>query len=245
MNGSQSGGSADVLARLVAAAIGAGFLVTVAAMPVIFSSGTERLGFEQTTVQVDGLAVVLSALVLGLSALIQAFAIRYLRGDSRQLWFVAASFLLTGFTVLMVCAGSVAVFAVAWIGAGGALVLLLATYWPLAQARRGVRSAAVRFMAADTAFVSAVVLLLAASGGDISWEQLAAVVAGLPVPVQLIVAAVLVTGALARSSQVPFQGWLPFTLAAPTPVSALMHAGVVNAGAILLFRFAPAIATHS
>lgn len=245
MYNSRSGGSAEVVARLVVTVIGVGFMVAVAAIPLVFSSTIVRVGVGQTTLQADGLAVVLSALVLGLTTLIQAFAIRYLRGDTRQLWFVAASTLLTGFTVLMVCAGSVAVFAVGWIGAGGALLLLLATYWPLSQARRGVRSTAVRFMIADTAFVLAVILLLAASGGDVSWGRLALVVAALPVPVQLIVAGLLVTGALARSSQIPFQGWLPFTLAAPTPVSALMHAGVVNAGAILLFRFAPTIAVHT
>ncbi|QNE46230.1 hypothetical protein F1C58_04430 [Glaciihabitans sp. INWT7] len=242
---SRSGGSAEVVARLVATMIGVGFVVAVAAIPVVFASTIVSVGVGQTTLQLDGLAVVLSALVLGLTTLIQAFAIRYLRGDTRQLWFVASSTLLTGFTLLMVCAGSVAVFAVGWIGAGGALLLLLATYRPLAQAQRGVRSTALRFIIADSAFVLAVILLLAASGGDVSWAQLAAVFAALPLPGELIVAALLVTGALARSSQVPFQGWLPFTLAAPTPVSALMHAGVVNAGAILLFRFAPVIAMHA
>ncbi|WP_104089455.1 proton-conducting transporter membrane subunit [Cryobacterium sp. N19] len=245
MNGNQLNQPAEVVARLVAVVMGVGFLVTVVAIPVIFSSGSLRVGIQRSTLQVDGLAVVLSALVLGLSALIQSFAIRYLRGDSRQLWFVAASALLTGFTVLMVCAGSVAVFAVGWIGAGAALVLLLGTYFPLAQARRGKRATAVRFILADAAFVSAVVVLLVAGGGDLSWARLGAVVTGLPVPVQVIVAGLLTTGAFARSSQIPFHGWLPFTLAAPTPVSALMHAGVVNAGAILLFRFAPAIALHA
>jgi NAD(P)H-quinone oxidoreductase subunit 5 len=245
MNNTRSGVLAEVVARLVATMIGVAFVIAVAAIPRVFSSPPAPVGVGQTTLHWDGLAVVLSALVLGLSTLIQAFAIRYLRGDTRQLWFVASCTLLTGFTVLMVSAGSVAVFAVGWIGAGLALLLLLGTYWPLAQARRGVRSTAVRFIIADAAFVLAVIVLLAAAGGDVSWGQLAAVCAALPLPGQLIVAALLVTGALARSSQIPFQGWLPFTLAAPTPVSALMHAGVVNAGAILLFRFAPVIAVHA
>lgn len=237
--------SVETVARLVAAVMGIGFLATVVAIPVIFSSGSVRIGIQQSTLHVDGVAVVLSALVLGLSALIQSFAIRYLRGDPRQLWFVATSSLLAGFTILMVCSGSVAVFAVGWIGAGGALILLLRTYFPLTQARRGVRATAVRFILADTAFVSAVLVLMVSGGGDLSWGRLGAVVAGLTAPVQIILASLLLASALARSSQIPFQGWLPFTLATPTPVSALMHAGVVNGGAILLFRFAPAIAVHT
>lgn len=47
---------------------------------------------------------------------------------------------------------------------------------------------------------------------------------------------------MARSVQVPFHAWLPETMDAPTPVSALLHAGIVNAGGILLIRFAPIVA---
>lgn len=239
-----AGVAADVIARIAAAAIGAGFLGSIVAAMSVVASGGGRIGVGATTLQLDALALILSLLVLGLSALIQTFAVRYLRGDSRQVWFVISTNLLTGFTVLMVCAGSVAVFALGWVGAGGALLLLLATYWPLAQARDGVRRTGLRFLVADAAFLVAVAIVLAAAKGDVSLNKVGEIAGALPLPVQLTVAALLVAAALARSSQIPFQGWLLFTLAAPTPVSALMHAGVVNAGAILLIRFAPVITPH-
>jgi NAD(P)H-quinone oxidoreductase subunit 5 len=53
------------------------------------------------------------------------------------------------------------------------------------------------------------------------------------------IALLLALAAMARSVQVPFHAWLPDTMEAPTPVSALLHAGIVNAGGILLIRFAP------
>ncbi|WP_081882352.1 proton-conducting transporter membrane subunit [Cryobacterium sp. MLB-32] len=241
-----AGARGDRAARLAAILVGVGFVATVAVAlaSVVAPHQPEQVMFGSTSVRLDALALILSMLVLGLSALIQVFAIRYLRGDLRQVWFVVAANLLTGFTVLMVCAGSVALFAVAWIGAGAALVVLLATYRPLAQARDGVRRTGFRFMIADMAFLVPVAILLVAARGDIPLDQLGAVAQSLPLPVQLTSALLLVVSALARSSQIPFHGWLPFTLAAPTPVSALMHAGVVNAGAILLIRFAPAIAPH-
>lgn len=236
----RGGGAASIAAAVVGLgflAAGAVALLRVLGRPV---SSLEPLG----AIQLDAVALTLTILVLGLSWLIQSFAVRYLRGDPRQGWFVIAANLLTAFTVLMVCAGSVAVFAVAWVGSGASLLALLATYWPLAQARDGVRRTLTRFLLADAAFLAGATILLVAAGGDAPLASLGAVTGALTLPLQLAAAALLVIGALARSSQLPFQGWLPFTLAAPTPVSALMHAGVVNAGAILLIRFSPAIAQH-
>ena len=47
--------------------------------------------------------------------------------------------------------------------------------------------------------------------------------------------------AISKSAQFPFHTWLPDTLASPTPVSALMHAGIINGGGALLLKFAPAL----
>jgi len=44
--------------------------------------------------------------------------------------------------------------------------------------------------------------------------------------------------AMMKSAIIPFHLWLPYTSEAPTPVSALMHAGVVNVGGILLNKIA-------
>lgn len=57
-----------------------------------------------------------------------------------------------------------------------------------------------------------------------------------------IIAGLVVAAALTKSAQFPFHTWLPETMEAPTPVSALMHAGIINAGGVLLWRFAPVLA---
>jgi NADH:ubiquinone oxidoreductase subunit 5 (subunit L)/multisubunit Na+/H+ antiporter MnhA subunit len=57
---------------------------------------------------------------------------------------------------------------------------------------------------------------------------------GGPVDPRLTAAGILfVLGAMTKSAQFPFHSWLPDTMEAPTPVSALMHAGIINAGGFL------------
>ncbi|MBG6056031.1 NADH:ubiquinone oxidoreductase subunit 5 (subunit L)/multisubunit Na+/H+ antiporter MnhA subunit [Salinibacterium sp. CAN_S4] len=236
--------SPNLVARVAAGLTGAGFVLATGAAISVGRTGPMNVELGTSSVQLDPLSVVLSMLVLGLSAVIQSFAVRYLRGDRRQRWFVVSATALTAATVLLVCAASVVVFAVAWVTAGAALVAALATYPELAQAREGVRRTALRFAIADAGLLVAVGVLVVAGGGDQPLSELGSIARSLAEPLGPTVAVLLVIAALAHSSQLPFHGWLPFTLAAPTPVSALMHAGVVNAGAILLVRFSPVISAY-
>ena len=54
-------------------------------------------------------------------------------------------------------------------------------------------------------------------------------------------AGLLVTAALLKSAQFPAHGWLIEVMETPTPVSALLHAGVINAGGFLILRFSGVI----
>jgi NADH:ubiquinone oxidoreductase subunit 5 (subunit L)/multisubunit Na+/H+ antiporter MnhA subunit len=54
----------------------------------------------------------------------------------------------------------------------------------------------------------------------------------------LFAAGLLALAALLKSAQFPTHGWLTEVMEAPTPVSALLHAGVINGGGFLLIRFA-------
>jgi NAD(P)H-quinone oxidoreductase subunit 5 len=57
-----------------------------------------------------------------------------------------------------------------------------------------------------------------------------------------IAAFLLILGAMAKSAQFPFHFWLPNTMETPTPVSAIMHAGIINAGGYLIIRMSPLLA---
>lgn len=236
--------TADSAARFAATVVAVGSVAAMCLVPIRLMTsheGTSLLLLESLGLNVDWLAVVVLMLVLGLSALIQFFAVRYLRGDARQRWFVVTANLVTASTAVMVCANTILGFGLSWVAAGASLVALLAMYSHLPQARGGARRTAISFVIGDLPLITALTLLAVSADGDVAFADLRNAMAALPIPLATVVAVLLVIPALARSSQVPFHGWLPATLAAPTPVSALMHAGVVNAGAILVLRFSPAI----
>jgi len=222
------------VAQYGAAVAGAGFL---GAVVMAFRSGhapvTAAIGGAEFAV--DRLAAVLLLLIFGVSAIVQAFAVRYLTGDPRQAWFVGGAGLLTAASAGLATAANLVTLAACWTAAGIALCLLLGTYWHLPAARDGVRRTATAFLIGDLALWTAVAVATA-TYGNIDLRAGSAQLTGALVPVLGIL---VVLAALSRSAQFPFHRWLPATLAAPTPVSALLHAGVVNAGGILLIRLAP------
>ena len=223
-----------LMIRLGALTAGVGFLGAV-----LLAVGAGR-GEQVSTAlgvaefRVDRLTAVLLLLVFGVSGIVQTFAVRYLAGDPRAAWFAGGAGLLTAASAGLTAAETLITLASCWTLAGLALCLLLATYWHLPAARDGVRRTATAFVIGDLALWTAVVLATA------TWGRIElganAQIEGMLVPVLGIL---VVLAALSRSAQVPFHRWLPATLAAPTPVSALLHAGVVNAGGILLIRLAP------
>lgn len=238
-----SRGRIGQVARMSSATTGIGFVATAALgiSAVLGDSAPVRLAAKALGLKFDALAIVMMLLVLGLSALIQSFAVRYLRGDDRQCWFVTMTNLLTATTALMVGASTVLTFLIAWLAAGASLVLLLATYPQNRQARDGVRRTAVCFAVADLAFIAGAIILFSTNGIALPLAGVGGAVANLSEPLAVVTVLLLIAPGLARSSQIPFHRWLPATLASPTPVSALIHAGVVNAGAILYLRFGPAL----
>ena len=62
---------------------------------------------------------------------------------------------------------------------------------------------------------------------------------GIEITAGTAVSALIFIGAMSKSAQFPLHMWLPDSLYAPTPVHALLHAGIINAGGFLLTRLAP------
>ncbi len=185
------------------------------------------------------IGALLLLLVLGVSAVVQVFAGRYLHGDDRAPRFFAATGLLTSATATVACSATLIGLAIGWTLSGVALILALGLYTQMPAAREGVRRTIRAFTIGDAALWAAVAIATITWGGlDMRRLGDGTTLSGHSEALA-VVACLLVIAALARCAQLPFQGWLPVTLAAPTPVSALLHAGIVNAGGILLVRMSP------
>lgn len=187
----------------------------------------------------DRLTVLLLLLVSFVNTVVQVFARRQLLGDDSAARFVIRSGLLISATAVMVTSASVITLAAGWTASGLALVGLVSMHWPQPAARDAARHTARMIVIGDTALWVAVALHLAHGGtqdiGTLSAAPDAGPVTG------AVIAVLLVIAAAARCAQLPFHRWLSASLATPTPVSAILHAGVVNAGGILLVRLYPLV----
>ncbi|NLT30801.1 MAG: Na+/H+ antiporter subunit A, partial [Propionibacterium sp.] len=118
---------------------------------------------------------------------------------------------------------------------------LLVGHNPLRAANRGAAMTALIVTTFGGLAMLVGILILGAKANSFS---LAVVLdAGLSGPLVTVAVALLLLGAVTKSAQIPFHFWLPGAMAAPTPVSAYLHAAaMVKAGIYLIAVFAPAFA---
>ena len=189
----------------------------------------------------DGLTTVMWVVVTFFSGIVHSYSRRYMAGDRRVERFFARVFAFTVVVMAMTAADHVAVFAAAWLAMGLVMASLIGHVreWTQARAAAGV---ARRHFIASSGLLAVGLAILAWSTGTWSITGILADLGGVPRTAGLVAAGAVFLAAIIQSALFPFQSWLLSSMTAPTPASALMHAGFVNAGGILLTRFAPLFA---
>jgi NAD(P)H-quinone oxidoreductase subunit 5 len=193
-------------------------------------------------IEIDRLSAAIGLLVAGVGAATYRFALRYLDGEPGQRRFLRWLAATVGTAYLLVLASNLLLLFCAWALTSLGLHQLLTFYRDRPAAQVPARKKFLISRLGDLALLAAIGLIWA-GWGTLDIRQFLAHAAAPggwaePTTVALLIAA----AALTKSAQFPFHSWLPETMEAPTPVSALMHAGIINAGGVLLLRFAPLIA---
>ncbi len=166
-----------------------------------------------------------------------------LAGEQGERGHVAALMGTLAAVGVVVVANHLALLVLAWLAASLCLQRLLTFFEQRPAARLAAHKKFIVSRVADVCMAGAALLLV---GSLDSWmiDRLLERASALPMlPVAVQAAMLLVAlAALLKCAQLPFHGWLIQVMEAPTPVSALLHAGVVNLGGFVLIRFAPLLA---
>ncbi|BCX47108.1 NADH dehydrogenase subunit L [Haloferula helveola] len=188
--------------------------------------------------RLDLLATTMALLVASLGAVVLRFATRYLDGDPGLSRFLSWMSLTLGSVLTVVTSNHLLLMIGAWTATSLCLHRLLLHHPDRSGAVFAARKKFVFSRLAEVSLLTAAILL---HNGHGTWriDELVSSIAsgnhaGLPAAAFL-----LAFGAMLKSAQFPFHSWLPDTMDTPTPVSAFMHAGIINAGGFLVLRLAP------
>lgn len=237
--------AAFALAALAAAGVALGG-ATAAVLLRLGSIGGVAIGLSA---YVDALTAVMLLLVSFVGAIVVGYARNYLDGDAGHARFTRWLLLTLAAVLTLVVAGNILLLALAWIATSLALHKLLVFYGERRGAQLAARKKFVFSRVADACLLLAVVLIAQGFGSlefaDVLGRAHALGEAGQGIPNGHAIAALLVIAALIKSAQFPFHGWLPEVMETPTPVSALLHAGIINAGGFLIVRMSPLVAASA
>ena len=190
------------------------------------------------SMRMDAVSLPMIALVSFIGWIVLRYARTYLAEEPRRGRFTGWLAFTLASVLLFAGAGNLVQLVAALIATSLGINRLLLFYPERAAARRAARKQFITARIADFALLSGAGLLTLAYGTNDIAAILDAARMGAGGTAAVLAAACLAVAAVIISAQFPLHGWLSEVMEAPTPVSALLHAGVINAGGLLLIRFA-------
>lgn len=246
-----SGDTRSVRRTIWLARAAAGFTLAIAAATAIAiciwgAQRTPLIGVSGIglSLYLDSLSATMFCLVSFIGLIVIVYSDHYLDGDPGHGRFIQGLTLTLTSILIAIVSGNLLLFVPAWIGMSVGLNRLL-IFYPERQA--AVLAARKKFIASRVGEVCLIgaVVLIHHTFGSLDYATVFAAAAQLSpqsVPGNLHwIALLMVMTALLKSAQFPLHGWLIEVMETPTPVSALLHAGIINAGGFLVLRFSNVI----
>lgn len=199
----------------------------------------------------DPLSTLMALVISGISLIVRIYSIRYMAEENGYARFFILLDLMSASLIMMVAAGDFITLLIAWHLLGVLLYFLLGHNSRSHSAFRYGFWTFITYRFGDVPMILAAILLYQATDSwsfNIIFEYIAQhpdATTYFGWSLTEAAAGLIALSAFARSAQLILHTWLPYTMEGPTPVSALMHAGIVNAGGIIINRFAPLfVQTH-
>jgi len=218
-------------------AVAEGAAVASLVMALSAAAAVVPQGFSSS--HTDALGLAMAALVSLLGWVVIRYSRRYLNGEAGQQRYVLAMLLTLASVGVVVLTNNLGVLVLAWTASSIALHYLLTFYRDRPAALIVAHKKFIASRLAELCLLAALTLIyletgtLAFQGIANHVAQAASLSPSLNTAMALVVLAVIL-----KSAQLPVHGWLIQVMEAPTPVSALLHAGIVNLGGFLLIRLA-------
>ncbi|MGM0440401.1 MAG: proton-conducting transporter membrane subunit [Chlamydiota bacterium] len=188
---------------------------------------------------IDNLSLVMMGLVGFVTLCVTPFSSRYLKGDRKQSAFYGNLMAMVFSVFILVSADHLLLMIGSWITSNIFLVrmMLHKKEW---NAARQSSLLALKNFGLGVAFLSCAFLILYSLTNESSIQAI--IRTQIKTPWFFVSSLLILLAAMTQSSLWPFHRWITSSLNSPTPVSAIMHAGIVNGGGFLLARFAPMLA---
>ncbi|RLL45454.1 NADH dehydrogenase subunit 5 [Oceanobacillus piezotolerans] len=186
--------------------------------------------------RMDSLSWLLSCFVLTVGVIVQKFSIHYMLGDNAYRKYFALLSLTTIANSFIWFSENIRLIALFWgltiVGLIG--LIRLRKEWQIARNVAALTGG--MFLISWLLLVGAFIGLAEITG---HWQLTSILEEDLTGGEETVITLCIVIAMLIPAAQVPFQRWLLNSVVTPTPVSAVMHAGIVNVGAMMLTRFGP------
>ncbi|TNE80449.1 MAG: NADH/ubiquinone/plastoquinone (complex i) [Bacteroidetes bacterium] len=239
----QSGSRPLLLNRLALSAGAGSILVSGILITQLILQGVQTIQVLHIAdyawfIRLDQLSITMLSMVSVIGFFVIKYSLKYMDGDERQGAFTGRLAATIASVQLVIIAGSLSMLLLGWFITSVALNRLLLFYPNRSGAIIAARKKFLMARFSELFLVIAVVAVYQEFKSDsleVLFAQLQMQSGPLSFRLQLASWSI-VLAAVFKSAQFPLHGWLIEVMETPTPVSALLHAGLLNAGPYLVIR---------
>nr|UEK21368.1 NADH dehydrogenase subunit 5 [Ligyra sp. 2017] len=183
------------------------------------------------TVLLDWMSLMFMSFVLLISSLVIYYSMEYMSSDMNINRFISLVLMFVFSMMLLIISPNMISILLGWDGLGLVSYCLVIYFQNIKSYNAGMLTA-LSNRVGDVAILLAIAWMLNYG----SWNYVFYL--GFKNHEIMVVGGLIMLAAMTKSAQIPFSSWLPAAMAAPTPVSALVHSStLVTAGVYLLIRF--------